>query len=274
MLNSLWFANVAWLLTAAVSLGQENPSPRFDVASVKPATGLGVFSGGPGSSDPERITYEGTTLENLIEDAYSVKADQISGPDWLGSEWYTVTAKLPPGTTLEQYHLMMANLLAERFGLVVHRGSKVVSGYNLTVMPGGPKLGAPVQSTERFARFSQRGGDDGLMHTTFANTSMATLANRLGMVLSTGQRVGPGSRPESVRVIDQTGLAGRFDFKLEFPAPSIPGRPGNGANVDPEDIPGLVNEAMAKQLGLKLTPTKITLDLVIVDHAERVPSAN
>jgi len=94
------------------------------------------------------------------------------------------------------------------------------------------------------------------------------------MVLSTGQRRVPGSPPEFVRVVDQTGIAERFDFKLEFPAPSIPGLPGNDTSVDPDDIPRLVIEALAKQLGLKLTPTKIDLDLVIVDHAERTPSAN
>jgi uncharacterized protein (TIGR03435 family) len=277
MLSSAWFANVAWLLAATFSFAQETPYPHFEVASVKPASvsGFGPFSGGPGSSDPERVTFGGTTLEVLIQEAYGVQADQISGPDWLRSEWYTVTAKLPPGTTREQYRQMMANLLAERFGLKVHRASKEVAGYNLTVTPGGPKLGSAVESTERFAPFSNRRGDDGKMHATFANTSMAVLANRLGMVLSTGQRALPGSRPESVRVIDQTGIAGRFDFKFEFTAPSIPGLSfANGTNVGAEDIPGLVNEALAKQLGLKLIPRKITLDLVIVDHAERVPSAN
>jgi hypothetical protein len=51
---------------------------------------------------PERITYEGTTLEILIQGAYGVQADQISGPGWLRTEWYTLAAKLPPGTTLER----------------------------------------------------------------------------------------------------------------------------------------------------------------------------
>lgn len=280
MRTSVWLASAAWLSTAPFSFGQGNPSPHFEVASVKQATGNkpGLFSGGPGSSDPERVTYDGTTLEVLIQNAYGVMPDQISGPDWLRSERYTVTAKLPPGTTGEQFREMMANLLAERFGLVVHRVPKVVSGYNLEIMPGGPKLGPAVEKTERFAPFSGRRGDDGLMRYTFENTSMATLANRLGSVLATGRPVARGSRPETVRVVDQTGVTGRFDFKLEFPAPSVPGLPGlsstNGANVDPEDVPALVNDALKKQLGLKLTATKISLDMVIVDHAERVPAAN
>ncbi len=48
MPNSAWFANVAWLLAATFSFAQENPSPHFEVASVKPAKGAGAVSGGPG----------------------------------------------------------------------------------------------------------------------------------------------------------------------------------------------------------------------------------
>ena len=276
MLNVRFLVKSVFLVTPTFCFAQASPSARFEVASVKPAAAgkLGSFSGGPGSSDPERITYERTTLEILIQGAYGVLPDQIAGPGWLRTEWYTVNAKLPPGTTLEQLRQMMANLLAERFGLVVHHASKLISGYNLSVMPGGPKLGPAVESADRFAPFSQKRGEDGLMHCTFKQTSMPALANRLGMVFGTGQRIARGERPEFTRVIDQTGINGRFDFTLEYPAPSIPGLPGNSLDVDPEDVPRLVVDAVAKQLGLKLTPTKLELDQVIVDHAERVPAAN
>lgn len=276
MSNRFLVGNALLLLAAISSAAQDNPSPHFEVASVKPATGSGPpsFSGGPGSSDPERITYERTTLEVLIQGAYGVLPDQISGPAWLRTETYAVTAKMPPNTTLDELRQMMVNLLAERFGLVAHHASKQVSGYNLTVMPGGPKLGSPVESTDRFAPFSQRRSDDGMMHCTFERTSMKALANRLGMVFATGQRAARGERPEFPRVVDQTGITGRFDFKLEYPAPLLPGQEGKGVDVGVDDIPGLVVEAVAKQLGLKLTPTKIDLDQVIVDHAERVPSPN
>ena len=49
-----------------------------------------------------------------------------------------MTAKLPPGTTVEQYRQMMANLLAERFGLICHRVTKDFAGYEITVAKGGP----------------------------------------------------------------------------------------------------------------------------------------
>jgi uncharacterized protein (TIGR03435 family) len=95
---------------------------------------------GPGSSDPERATHEGTTPEILLREAYHVGLGQVSGPSWIQTEYHSVNANLPPGTTSDQYRQMMANLLAERFGLVGRRMPKDLSGYEITVVPGGPKL--------------------------------------------------------------------------------------------------------------------------------------
>ncbi|HWF10660.1 MAG TPA: TIGR03435 family protein [Bryobacteraceae bacterium] len=88
---------------------------------------------------PER-SVSAFPLTNLISDAYQVGLDQITGPDWLNSEFYAINVKLPQGSTKEQDSQMMANLLAERFGLVIHRVTKEVSGYENTVASGGPKL--------------------------------------------------------------------------------------------------------------------------------------
>jgi uncharacterized protein (TIGR03435 family) len=51
---------------------QSSPPGHFEVASVKHSAQKewGRFRGGPGSKDPERVTYESTPLENLIRDAY------------------------------------------------------------------------------------------------------------------------------------------------------------------------------------------------------------
>src|SRR5580692_5679287 len=72
MLRCAWFVNVAWLLTAPSSFGQENPSPHFEVASVKPTSGIGLFFCVHERGAPERMTYGGATLGSLIQDAYNV----------------------------------------------------------------------------------------------------------------------------------------------------------------------------------------------------------
>ena len=69
-----------------------------------------------------------------------MKLDQISGPDWLATERYDSTAKVPPGTTVEQLRLMLQRLLAERFQVRLHRETKTLPVYYLTVAKNGPKL--------------------------------------------------------------------------------------------------------------------------------------
>src|SRR5262249_4874450 len=105
-----------------------DPMTQFEVASVKPSVppaGRGPMrvggTGGPGSKDPTRIQYENMSVTNLIVLAYDLKRYQYSGPSWLESERFDVTAKIPEGATREQFRVMMQNLLAERFKMVVHR---------------------------------------------------------------------------------------------------------------------------------------------------------
>jgi uncharacterized protein (TIGR03435 family) len=86
----------------------------FEVASVKPAapqaSGIMRSSGGPGTADPERFTYENVTLQALLLRAYGLKNYQISGPGWLASERFDIRAKVPPGATKEQLNGMLRNL--------------------------------------------------------------------------------------------------------------------------------------------------------------------
>lgn len=276
------------ILTAVVCQAQSDNSPHFEVVSIKRATGFGRFSGGPGS---ERATYEGTTLETLINEVYRLGVGQISGPSWIKTEFYSVTAKLPPDTTHEQYQQMMANLLAERFGLVIHHVTKEFPGYDLTVAPGGPRLtpSAPEEVTEALPAAGPRSfehpmpdangfpvlppgsiwatqNDGEIMKMTFRRVTMRFLADRLRGTLS-----GPG-QVQIVPVTDRTGLIGRYDFQLAIPTPAmwVTGRTNDGPDVGPPDI----SAALEKQLGLKLNPVKTKLDYIVVDKANKIPTEN
>jgi len=138
---------VAVLLVAGgCSLWAQDASPQFEVASVKPAApqaGRGMMRGmrgGPGTPDPTRITYTNATLTMLLTMAYNVKRYQITAPAWFDSEGYDITAKIPEGTPMAQFRVMLQNLLAERFKVVLHKESKELPSYNLVVAKGGPKL--------------------------------------------------------------------------------------------------------------------------------------
>ena len=148
---------LAAFLLASLAFAQ---SPAFEVASVKPAGPDSAssripamlppdvqermrMSGGPGTKDPGRVNYSGVTLNMLLKRAYDIGPEQISGPAWLDSERYDIMATVAPGTTLEQFRLMLQSLLAERFELRQHRETKTLAVYLLTVAKNGPKLRRP-----------------------------------------------------------------------------------------------------------------------------------
>jgi uncharacterized protein (TIGR03435 family) len=87
----------------------------------------------------------------LIATGYGVNEYHVIGPRWLDSERYEVTAELPEGKTRAQANIMLQNLLAERFGLNMHRETKEMEIYELRIAKGGPKLreSGPFSPTSR-----------------------------------------------------------------------------------------------------------------------------
>ena len=118
--------------------------PAFEVASIKPSpppSTPGMMRIGMQRA-PGRVTYSGMSLKLLIQNAFRVKNYQISGPAWLDSERFEIVAKLPEGANADQTPEMMQKLLAERFGLKLHRETKELPVYALVTGKNGPKLEA------------------------------------------------------------------------------------------------------------------------------------
>ena len=276
------------MLRALLSLGIAAGAfgQTFEVASVKtaviPTTGgvyFGPARGGPGTSDPEQITWSYATLMDMLMTAYDVKSFQLNGPSWISSERYNIVAKVPAKTTREQVNMMWQNLLAERFGVVLHRESKEFQVQELVVAAGGHKLkdttvedpnadGPPkmengVLTGRGFVTMIRMGSGGPSAHT------VAKAQNLARLTVLAGREVG---RP----VLDKTGLTGKYDFELEY-TPTIPAGqmlPPPGASLpEIEPAPSLA-EALKKQLGLALVANKAKLDVLVIDKAERVPTAN
>lgn len=235
-------------LAAAAMAQTEAPSTEFEVASIKPfvppAPGAGrgmVFRGrrgGPGTSDPGEITWGGTTVKALIPTAYGVKNYQVVGPEWLDQDRWTITAKVPPGTTKEQVLVMWQNLLAERFGLKLHRETKDIPIYEVTVAKGGLKMkeSAPVAEPPKPAvgagatppsppppRRLEMGPDGCPMlpaqATVTNNMFMMMMPGRMrvcAQATSIGHILAMLSNQLNRPIIDKTGLTGNYDFRLEF----------------------------------------------------------
>lgn len=190
------------------------------------------------------------TLLDLIEDAYGVAYDQVSGvPGWGKTVHFDVEARAAGerALTTDQMREMLQNLLAERFQLVIHREMKEVPMWDLVVAKGGPKL-------KPFDPEKNLGGilaANGTMHMTVSKGTMEQLAVRL--------RGNGAARP----VRDKTGLTGYYSYTLDWvngiPAPDSDGVP--------------LFEALPQQLGLRLESSKGVVEQIVVDRAER-PSAN
>lgn len=238
-------------------------TPAFDVASVKPApwTGagnasVGVFAHG------DTLDAEHASLRTLIEFAYNLREDQLSGgPPWADArqmklneaQLYQVIGKVTSDTppSSDMFRRMLQTLLAERFQLQVHHTQKDLPIYNLVVDKGGPKL-THSAAEAKFKSVTSPAGKNAANMEVSAMT-MAKLAQTLSLY---------AGRP----VFDKSGLDGGYDFTLKFAFENL---------ADPDaaaDAPRIFT-AVREQLGLRLDPATAPFDCVVIDHAER-PEAN
>jgi len=256
--------NAAGLVTLGLwnaprSLAQSSAGslPAFEVASVKRSQ---ADSGGMTmTSDLGRLTLRSVTLKFCIEVAYHARDYQLSGgPGWFGSESYDIDAKAAGPAKDSELYLMLQALLAERFKLSLHRETKEAPTYALVV----GKNGIRVHEVEIGDGAELRVSRDRL---TGRKVPMSRFAEALSNLLG---------RP----VQDMTGLSGVFDFSLTWtPDESLPTqKPGVQGDVAPAaenaSNPSIFG-AVQEQLGLKLEARKGSVEILVIDHAER-PTQN
>ena len=285
---------------ACVPAWAQSGTPRtFEVASIKPAVltpgrRLTPLDGGPGTKSPTRLS--GTvSMKELLTRAYGVKSYQISGPAWIDTDVYEIAASVPAGVSKEQVAEMLRNLLVERFHLQAHRETKDLPIYALLVGKNGPKLQAsdPAAAEEDekaraaggFQRPKVTMGPDGFPQIppdaripgtfTVALSSGEFLRTKLfarhqNMDQLAGTIAGYLKRP----VVDQTGLADRYDFTLAFESDPVEREAETRQSAAPENPGPTIFAAVQEQLGLRLERRRGPVEVVIVDRAERVPTEN
>jgi uncharacterized protein (TIGR03435 family) len=250
--------------------------PEYAVATVKPAKSddgriMMMFT-------PDGISVSGVPLQLLLREAFGVGDDRIVGvPGWVKTGRYDIQAKVDGADvpklsklSTEQRRLMLVPLLANRFGLMFHHETRELPVYALVIAKGGSRL------KESKASHTAAGGEP---------------PRRMTMIRGRGNIEGQGSSIENLvhvlseqlgrTIIDKTGLAGTYDYTLNWTpddAPPMGGGPGGGPpgsdNAPPQDAGGpSVFTAIQEQLGLRLEPQKGPADVIVIDHIE-TPSAN
>jgi uncharacterized protein (TIGR03435 family) len=238
----------------------EATQPTFDVADVK-VNKSGEVRMAVDMQGGGRLTMRNVTMKVMIIMAYHVRPDAVTGgPGWLDSDRYDVVAKATQTTVPEDLRRMLQALLAERFKLAIHTEPKMVSAYVLLIGKSGLKLQASDTAVLSEQRCSPSGSAASQKHIICQHISMAALADQL-------QEQSP--RDFDVAVIDQTGLRGSFDFKLDW----TPAVRAAETSTEPPGGP-TVFEAVETQLGLKLERRKLPLPVIVIDRVERVPVEN
>jgi uncharacterized protein (TIGR03435 family) len=285
-----------------MAFGQETGNnAAFDVASVKPATepvpgALSNMRGGPGTSEPEKITYTKVPLLWVLLKAYGVKDYQVITPEWLHRELYDIIATMPPGTTLENFSLMLQNLLKERFQLTLHHEARQFAVYQLVVDKGGPKIrqSGDVAGEQPASKNTTPNRPDEVAYPQLppgngpvSKGSRRNNRYRLSArMITIAQLCGILENQTGRPVVDRTGLPGGFDFKLDFSIVGLGGgmnsaiaaeaaaRQAQGLDPLPDDGGPSLFAAVQQQLGLKLESTKAALDVLVIDYANKLPTAN
>ncbi len=278
-------------LACVRAYGQAADAPSFEVASVKPASpaATGMWcSGGPGTTSPGIWTCSNAPLAYLISLAYGFQAPQFTPVDSCCQARFDIAAKVPAGTTKEQFQRMQQNLLVERFKLTFHHEQKEMPIYELTVGEKGLKVKesapdaalAPEEpwSTPKYSMGKDGypvfqvghgglAGGNGHYRWTGVNVSLQEIVKTLSYYLG---------RP----VVDATGLKGKYDIDMTWTIDAAwlmerAGRPDlRGELADNGPSGPTLTHAVQDQLGLKLNSKKGPGDIVVVDHVEKVPIEN
>jgi uncharacterized protein (TIGR03435 family) len=275
---------------------QAQTGPTFEAASVKPAPPPTpairnhINTGGPGTADPGRVDWWSVSMLGFLMEAYDLKPFQISGPDWIASTKFAVTATVPKGATKEQYRLMLQNLLAERFKMQSHIEKKESDVYALVVAKNGPNLKESVEETDTAgppatAAEMQKDADGFYLypwlHDVMGTGTINGRSRLRGNHATMAQLIAKVKFMLGLPVKDETGLTGAYDFALTYSqaatmaAAAAQPTDGATANAPETEVPAAPDLIGAMpQIGLKLERKREPIDILVIDRLEKVPTEN
>ena len=312
MIRIRQFAFAAGCAAAAFLAFAQSPTPKFEVASIRPVKQCGYEAaspsgdakksgpppgrgggGGAPTLDPDRLTICGP-VRMLINVAYVVpqgKGVQANpavrfipdipiegGPDWLTTDSYAINAK--PETPVSREVMsgpMLQSLLEDRFKLKIRRLSRDGPAYAMTVAKGGPKLTPSTCIPGFFPDGPPPGRTPCPLDEPERRGSVIKITRR-AVTLDEYSLMLSMDRP----VVNKTGISGVYDIQIQFApddtTPLFLRRVQNipdsdaGAAPDPAGGPSIFT-ALQEQLGLKLEPTLAPREVLVIDSIQR-PSDN
>jgi uncharacterized protein (TIGR03435 family) len=247
--------DAVWEIPKGDAPMRKDADPDWDVVSVKARDPNDTGNDQSLSMKGRRFVMVNRTVEGMLLFAYGMQRVQIVGaPHWIETERWDVQGlpNVPGHPSLKQMQSLTRKLLEERFGLKAHRETKELAVYAITLGKGGEKI-APSAGDPNGTPSENENSNGGVVTMRMTNMSIGEFAPDLAYFLD---------RP----AVDQTGLAGRYDFQLKWTADE------SKAPADGSAPPGMFT-AIQEQIGLKLESVKAPAGVLVVDAVER-PSAN
>ena len=246
------------------------PTLTFDVTSVRECPPGPHNNSFKSELHNGRLTATGLWAAQLIGWAYGVdyRAQVQGGPDWVqvaranevrfdvqatsSSETDEKLAKLSDDQAkLEKEHMIQV-LLEARFGLKAHLETREAPAFALTIAKHGPKLEKGEPNGPNAGIDSDR--DTRGIALVAHGATTAELATMLQFYMRK-------------RVIDQTGITGTFNFRLQFHGSLSDMETDDGSMWPPMET------AIQEQLGLQMKDATAPMQVVVIDHIE-MPSPN
>ena len=236
----------------------QTPRPAFEVASIKENTG----AAGPPIWVPQRsgdrVTLRKVRLDVVINYAWHIdNLYEISFTASMPDTWYDIEAKSDGVPDDNRLRLMFQTLLEERCKLKTHFETREIALYNLVVSKAGKLKASDPGATVMVEKVPMRPRTASIM---FGGDT----EHFAGKEASAAQIIDSLSRNLRAPVRDMTGLTGTYDFDVAF------AREDDSLNGS---LTASLQEAIQRELGLKLENSKGPVKVLVVDHVEK-PTPN
>ena len=239
----------AVILACSVAAAAAQEPLRFEVASVRANTGsyLGIPFDAP---PPDGYTAINTPLESIVRAAYGVQWFRVTGlPGWTREARYDITARAARPITADERRLMIRTLLAERFGLKARFETREQTIYVMTRARPDVPLGRGVKPRPDCPGAQRCDGSGG------------AAGGKLNVRATTMDRLADGMFSSILGnvVRNESDIAGFFDVELSWRPEDAPA----------DDARPAFFTAVEEQLGLKLTPQRRPVEILVVESIER-----
>jgi uncharacterized protein (TIGR03435 family) len=194
----------------------------------------------------------GATLESVLATIYPEFRQQgfiVGGPAWLRETRFDLEGRMSPTAIQAEVQAMVRRLLDDRFGLRTHIEQRMMDVFVLTLArPGqfGPGLRRALSGCVTFRLANQPLPDE----CRIISDGFALPAHQISDLVSFVTLSTPGRRAVDRPIIDRTGLDGYFRMVIRY-----------------QPIGGTLLQQMQEQLGLKLTPAREAVDVLVIDSA-------